>query len=401
MLSDPVWAQRVPDQAAGQQAVSQAQLEHGESGSSEQLADAVGGLPNRFVAFLKISARRAFRLRIQPSEVLPEEREALAAASPPIVDENLQAFLAWRRSVIFLVATILTVLSIMGLVDSLGGDKVPSSVRFVKLVPTLAEVAFCAICWLSLREWTHWRRQRKRLLLGWLLFMLAPFLVFVYPLDLGGSGATHGFAFALIALFELGPKVISLMPGLIRSATVIKLLFPGASAPAWFVVMCAPIYALIAYALLVIPYQLTGSGWFILGVILLVIAQGLVARSGLALAKPVTQDEALVQIRRVRRLYVVLIATSGVSIVVGLGMLASLLHLAWTTVAIMLLQFAGSVMILTTIGADLVMANLDLVRGSTEGKQPLAEETELQLATFIGLNALATETAPPTGPAQY
>src|SRR5262245_48075081 len=51
---------------------------------------------SKFVSFLKISAKRAFRLRIEPTEVLPSEREALERAHPPIVDRNLQAFLAWR-----------------------------------------------------------------------------------------------------------------------------------------------------------------------------------------------------------------------------------------------------------------------------------------------------------------
>jgi hypothetical protein len=420
MLSDPVWAQGFPNQPAGQQPIPQAQLMHGESSPIEQLADVVGELPNRFVAFLKISAKRAFRLRIEPREVLPDEREALATANPPIVDENLQAFLAWRRSVIFLVATILTVLSIMGLVDSFAGTKVASSVRFVKLFPTLAEVTFCVICWLSLRKWTHWRQQRKWLLFGWLLFMLTPFLVFVYPLKLAVMGATHAltveqmrelgyngvynrlvapFAFAMIALLQLAPKVISLMPGLIRSSMVIKLLFPGASAPGWLIVMCAPLYAMIAYALLIIPYQFTASGWFIFGVILVMIAQGLVTRSGFALAKPLTQDEALKHIRRVRTFYMVLLVTGAVSIAAGLGVLVSLLHLKWTTVVTTLLKFESNVMILTTIGADLVVTNLDRARGYTEGKEHIEEETELKIAAFVGLNA--PPTPPPPGPAQH
>jgi hypothetical protein len=45
-----------------------------------------------FAKFLKISAKRAFRLRIEPSEVLRSERYALAHANPPIVEPNLQAF---------------------------------------------------------------------------------------------------------------------------------------------------------------------------------------------------------------------------------------------------------------------------------------------------------------------
>src|SRR5438045_6264025 len=153
---------------------------------------------------------------------------------------------------------------------------------------------------MSVRHWTNWRKQRRWLLLGWLLFMLTPVAVFVYPLrtivaetsrslsiqqmhELGWYGTYNRimapFAFAMIAMLQLAPKVISLMPGLIRSSMVTKLLFPGTSAPGWLIVFCAPLYALFAYAILVIPYQFTGEPWFMFGVILIMISQVLVMRA--------------------------------------------------------------------------------------------------------------------------
>ena len=426
--TDPAWArggarldaapQGFADQNRG--GVPEARLLESESSPIEQFAEAAAEVPGRFMAFLKLSAKRAFRIRIEPSEVLPDERAQLLAANPPVTDDNLQAFLAWRRSVLFLVATILTILSIMGLVESLGGYKVASSVRFVKLFPTLAECAFCLICWLQLRNWTNWRKQRKWLLFGWLLFMLTPFAVFMYPLayavqdakraltvqvvsELGYQGAYNRvvapFVFAMIALLQLAPKVISLMPGLIRSSMVIKLLFPGASAPGWLIVMCAPLYAMIAYALLIVPYQFSGSGWFIFGVILLMIGQGLVMRSGFALAKPMSHEEALRHIKRIRKFYLVLLITAAASIIGGLGLLVHLLHMKWTTVITTVLKFEANVMILTTIGCDLVVTNLDRARGYTEGKEHIEEETELKIAAFVGLNA--PPTPPPPGPAPF
>jgi hypothetical protein len=402
--------------------IPEARLLESESSPIEQFAEAAAEVPGRFMGFLKLSAKRAFRIRIEPSEVLADERQALLSADPPVVDDNLQAFLAWRRSVLFLVATILTVLSIMGLIDSLGGDKVASSVRFVKLLPTLAECVFCLICWVQLRNWTNWRKQRKWLLYGWLLFMLTPFAVFAYPLklavmdaaatvkpsqiveqvrELGYQGVYNKvaapFVFAFIALLQLAPKVISLMPGLIRSSMVIKLLFPGASAPGWLIVMCAPLYAMIAYALLIVPYQFTASGWFIFGVVLIMIAQVLVMRSGFALAKPLSQEEALRHIKRIRKFYLVLLITAAASIIGGLGLLVKVLHMKWTTVITTILKFEANVMILTTIGCDLVVTNLDRARGYTEGKEHIEEETEIKIAAFVGLNA--PPTPPPPGPA--
>lgn len=431
MLQDPQWAQGFPNQPQGQHplptaiarsrdGVPDAQLLQSESSPIEQLAEAVQEVPGRFIGFLKISTKRAFRLRIEPREVLPDERQALASANPPIVDDNLQAFLAWRRSVIFLVATILTLLSIIGLIDALSGARVATSIRWVKLLPTLAEVAFCAICWLSLRSWTDWRKHRRWLLLGWLLFMLTPFVVFMYPLkwavmeagramtaeqmrELGWNGvynrAVAPFAFAMLSMLALAPKVISLMPGLIRSSMVIKLLFPGAAAPGWLIVMAAPMYAMIAYAILVIPYQFTAEPWFMFGVVMIVLAQVLVTRSGFALAKPLTQEETLRHMRRVRVFYTVLLVIAAASIIGGLGLLVDLLNMKWTTVITTFLKFEANVMILTIIGADLVVTNLDRARGYTEGKEHIEQETEIKIAAFVGLNA--PPTPPPPGPAHH
>jgi len=435
MRGDPAWASGFSGQGAsgglpearlvgqgqpGGGGVPDARLLESESSPIEQFADAAAEVPGRFLGFLKLSAKRAFRIRIEPSEVLPDERQRLHAANPPVVEENLQAFLAWRRSVLFLVATILTILSVMGLIDSLGGDKVATSVRFVKLFPTLAECAFCAICWLQLRNWTNWRKQRKWLLFGWLLFMLTPFLVFIYPLrfavedagralsveqvrQLGWQGTYNRvlqpFVFAMIALLQLAPKVISLMPGLIRSSMVVKLLFPGASAPGWLIVMCAPLYALFAYALLIVPYQFTASGWFIFGVLLIMVAQGLVIKSGFELARPLSQQDALKHITRIRKFYIVLLLLAAGSIIGGLGLFVKLLGMKWTTVVTTILKFEANVMILTTIGCDLVVTNLERARGYTEGKSHIEEETEIKIASFVGLNA--PPTPPPPGPAQY
>jgi hypothetical protein len=191
----------------------------------------------------------------------------------------------------------------------------------------------------------------------------------------------------MIAMFQLAPKVISLMPGLIRSSLVIKLLFPGSAAPGWLIVMAAPVYALIAYALLIIPYQFTGEPWFIVGILLIVFAQALVARSGFRLARPLTQDEAIVHIKTVRKFYLTLLFTGALCIVGGLGMLAKLLSLKWTSIASTLLKFESNVMTLTMIGADLVVTNLDRARGYVKGREQVEQQTEDKIAAFVGLNA--------------
>src|SRR6185436_19982757 len=66
-----------------------------------------------FGAMAALSLRRAFRLRIAPNEILEDERHTMAAARPPITDETQQAFLAWRRSVLFMAALLMIPVAIL------------------------------------------------------------------------------------------------------------------------------------------------------------------------------------------------------------------------------------------------------------------------------------------------
>jgi hypothetical protein len=367
-----------------------------------------------FVKFLKISSRRAFRLRIDPSEVLPTERAALERATPPILDANLQAFLAWRRSVLFLVAVALVPLSIIGLVDTMAGS-MPTAIRVVKLGPALAEGVFCWICWTQLKNWSHWRDQRRKLFWGWLLFMAMPFIVFLYPLRTAvmesagtpgdaarafgvGAGAFESFVYAMIAMLQLAPKAISLMPGLIRASLVIKLLFPGSTAPGWLIVLCAPLYALLGYVVLIIPYQFTGSGWFISGVLGLIVGQIVLARAGFSLARPLLEPEALREVRRVRAYYLSVMIGSAILIVIALGALVAELKMRPADVITAVMKFETNVLILTMIGADLVITSLDRARSATIGKGHVEEQAEVKIAAFVSLDAPSTP--PPPGPAR-
>jgi hypothetical protein len=307
-------------------------------------------------------------------------------------------------------------LTVIGLGDAIRLGDVAWQVRMVKLGPALAEALFMGICWNQLRRWAHWRSQRKVLFYGWLVFLLTPFVVFVYPLRwvfesvarqmstkeawlaLGIQGAyrkaVQPFVFAMLAMLQLAPKVISLMPGLIRSSMVIKLLFPGQSSPGWLIAMAAPLYALFVYVILVVPYQFTGSGWFMVGIIGVVIGQGMLCRAGFALARPQGEAEAVAAIKRARKIYLAVMILSGVCIVTALGGLTRLLHLRWTDVVTTILKFETNVLILTMIGADAVVTNLDKARLYNAGRDHLEDHADARIAAFVGLGG-----APPVTPA--
>jgi hypothetical protein len=59
------------------------------------------------------------------------------------------------------------------------------------------------------------------------------------------------------------------------------------------------------------------------------------------------------------------------------------------------LSFIANVLILTMIGSDLVITNLDHARTLQQGTTSLVEESNLKLASFVG------GSEPPAPPPQY
>lgn len=358
----------------------------------------------------KRSLGRAFRLRIEPNEVSAAEHKALAAAK--ITDPYLQAFLAWRRSVLFLVAVALVPLTALRFVDAFGEDT-PEPLRFLVVAPAAAEGLLCLVCWYQLRNWTRWRSQRRVLAWVWAIFMIAPFLVFLVPVDsiiggyvqdqIGAAGGTDAWAseggevavdaaaasgiatalkvtISIYALMTLAPKVVSLLAGIIRAGLVTKMLFPGTSGPGWLVVLATPLYTLFAFTLLIVPYQITGSGWYAGALVGLAAAQLAIGRAGYSLTRPATHADAVQVVRKARAAYLISIAAFAACLLVALGPLAEQLGAA--TIINTAISFEANVLILTLIGSDLVIAALDRARGQTEGARHLLDDSHAKLAAF-------------------
>jgi hypothetical protein len=365
-------------------------------------------------AMFKRSLGRAFRLRIEPNEISASEFRALTTATPPITDPHLQAFLAWRRSVLFLVALALLPLTALRFYDAFSDDT-PEPLRFIVLVPAGAEALLCLVCWYQLKNWTRWRDQRRALFYTWIVFMAAPFLVFLVPVDsiisdivhgqLGGvagsdtwaaeagdvvadNAAAAGIVTALkvtisvYALMTLAPKAVSLLAGTIRAGLVTKMLFPGTAGPGWIVVLAAPLYTLFVFTLLVVPYQLTGSGWYLGAMAGLAVAQLALGRAGYSLARPMTHEDAVRLVGKARALYLVAILGFAVCLLAALGSLAE--QISTASIVNLALSFETNVLILTLIGSDLVITGLDRARGHADGTDHFVEDSHKRLAAFVG-----------------
>ena len=127
------------------------------------------------------------------------------------------------------------------------------------------------------------------------------------------------------------------------------------------------------------------------------IGQGVLARAGFGLAKPMEEDEALRQIKKVRKLYISVMISSGILIIIALGSLVAKLNLRATDVVLAVMKFETNVLILTMIGADLVVTNLDKARSVAQGRDHVEDATETKIAAFVSFEV---PPPPPSGPAQ-
>lgn len=124
--------------------------------------------------FLMVSLRRAFRLQIQTDEVLEQERKALAASAAHVVDPEQQAFLAWRRSVLLIVAIAFVPLTALRFLEAFDGPPMTRNARIAVMLPAVFEALFCLVAFWMLSRWTQWVSQRRILFIAWVLYFIAP-----------------------------------------------------------------------------------------------------------------------------------------------------------------------------------------------------------------------------------
>jgi hypothetical protein len=360
-------------------------------------------------SFVWLSLKRAFRLHIQTDEVLPQERATLEAEAAHIRNPEQQAFLAWRRSVLLLVAIMFVPLTVFRVIETFDGPPIPHVGRAFQLLPAFAEGLFCLIAFAQLRNWAQWNHQRRKLFIAWAFYFIAPFLVYAYPFRLAfdnyyeaagwAKEALHlpvnasksdyhyavGLVFGMQALLVLGPKVISLMPGMIRASIVSKLQFPGTTAPGWLMMLAAPFYALFAYIIVLLPYQITGSWQFVLGNLGVMMAQIFIGISGRRLTVPLTVEDSYHRIHKTWLSYIGILVVSAGFMIYGLHDVIRALHMGPERVITGVMSFASNVLLDTLIGADAIIAAMAYFRrrGSPDPQHvQLLRDAEVKLDVF-------------------
>jgi hypothetical protein len=334
-------------------------------------------VPPSAVAALAIALRRATGLTIDSRDVTGAERAALEVASPPVTDPVMQGFLTWRRSVHLVAAIAILPLLLVQIIDLVGGRGRPAVLTALLVLQLLIDAGFAALLWYQLGSWTRWQKQQRILAAGWLAFFLTPFLLYLYPLRWAmedpvatmladpavaqARGVALGVQASVLAMIQLAPAAVSLVSGVQRGAVIAKLLFPAASGPGWLMLLLAPLFALLLYLVLAVPYQISGSGYFVLAMIGLIGAEVWRSRAAYQLARPAGLEEALELVRKVRASCAALSSFGLLFAAFGLADLLRQLHISlWSGLAILLLLVVN-ILVVTLIAIDQIVSHL--VRG--------------------------------------
>ncbi|MCE9572516.1 MAG: hypothetical protein K8W52_05115, partial [Deltaproteobacteria bacterium] len=341
-----------------------------------------------WIHLAQVSLRRAFRSRIEPGLVLSDERNAMTLASPPIVDPSFQAFLAWRRSTLLVVAVGLALLSGLRIVELLLASNVPGAARAVAAIPVAADLALCAVAWRELGHWVGWYRQRQVLAIATIAAALVPLVIGLLPIrSLVGAGRDAmgvGLFGSMHALLMMVPITLALVPGAVRGTTVAKLLFPGAAAPGWAILVAAPAGGVLAVAVLVPPLQLTGSGFFAATVLTVAAAAALAAREGWQLARPLSADATRAVVARNRNPLIAVNSLAGVFAMLAVIELVDQTGLRAATTIAAACGIAIHVVLFALITTDAIVAALDHARRAAAATGALADDHQRQLAGFVG-----------------
>jgi hypothetical protein len=145
-------------------------------------------------------------------------------------------------------------------------------------------------------------------------------------------------------------------------------------------VMAAPLYMVIFYIFVLLPYHFTGSGLVVVGMFLVLAAKGTLVRAGLGLTKPMQDEVARTATTKTLRLWMALLIGGAACIVGGLWGLVS--KASALTLVNFALSMGSNILVLTLIATAALITALDRARGTTPEERRLADEAAAEVAAF-------------------
>ncbi|PKN57592.1 MAG: hypothetical protein CVU56_10170 [Deltaproteobacteria bacterium HGW-Deltaproteobacteria-14] len=350
--------------------------------------------------------RRALSVEMDPGEPLADEVALVAGLGG--VGGTYARLLLWRRSMLYLGFFVLlpsllidSISAIIQLADNdVGGIAVDKD-----SVAVLGGLGFLVVClnavmafgvYSAFRRWSDWGASRKVLLITWVIAFLAPFAVALFPMrSVAGGNAQAAIIFGLLGALNhvvaLAPKVLALIPGLLRAAVSAKVLFPQTSAPGWLVTLASPFYLLLLFVIMMLPYQLTGSPLLMLAMLCFLLGPVWLWRSGTALARPTRPEETVALVKKTRGVSIALNGAGAVLLLIGV--LTAGIGIDALSVFKALIGIAANVLILSVVAIDVLIGGMS--RARTIAREVVSDEAD-PLDTFMDEAAAATG-PPPEG----
>jgi len=326
------------------------------------VSDAPSVSPSAYGLFF----RRALRVDLDPIQVLPDEVAALDVERVHGSSDAMGDMLLWRRAALFVAFVLQVPPTLVHLVKSfvdLGKTGTGNDIAGLELLVVFANVALVAALWVAFTRWARWSSSRKVLYWAWLVAFTLPFVIALVPYRaVLGAGGAGGAGIGLLAGFgvmvQLGPKVLALLPGLLRSAIVTKVMFPSSPTPGVTVMLGAPFYLLLLFVLLLLPYQLAGGGLMAPALILLMAAPLFMWRAGRALARPRAKDDVVAIVRALKTTTLVTNVLGGLFLLIGLVDVMGDIKLSALDAILPLLQVVANVFTLSIVGVDTLLTAL-------------------------------------------
>ncbi|MBK8978413.1 MAG: hypothetical protein IPM29_21135 [Planctomycetes bacterium] len=354
---------------------------------------------------------RARRGDLSTDHAQDDEREALRER----IESPLgQDYAAWRRAALWVAGALLALTALLNLanwIDALTQDDstfggLPRRVRsdLSALVAVLESALFLSAAVAAVfvigaaRQWTDLGSSRRSARIAWALLFLTPIVMAVIPWSalvsnegLGEAESTMlqasvGLIIAIALFMKIGPVVIGLCAGVVRSSMTVKTLLPESPLPGWAAVAFAPLYALLLIVVMVIVHQTSGNVVLFLGI-------------GALVASPLTyllRARDLLRPHRAEEISTVLVGIRTRAAILNLAGIALLGIFVLTKADLGVLQGLGFVsaalggaLLMTVVAADLM---IDLI-GAEWRQSHTAESASLRAQLDAKLAEL--QPAPP------
>ncbi|MCC6625307.1 MAG: hypothetical protein IT385_28930 [Deltaproteobacteria bacterium] len=359
------------------------------------------GAPGELGQKIKLLFKRAFRTDLDPIQLLPDEHVPIEVERVHGDSEPLRRVLLWRRAAL-LVALLFqippTFVSMIKTFIALGEQGGANDLEGVLILPLFANIALIVAMFVAYKRWDRWVRSRKILYWAWVIAFVGPFLLWLIPLRAvqggGGQAVLVGFVAGLFVIIDLGPKVLALIPALMRSAIVTKTVLPQSQTPGWIMLLAAPFYLMLLYMLLLTPYQLAGGSFFAPALILLMASPVFMWRAGKQLARPSDLESVTASVRSLRVTTLITNALGGLFLFIGLiDVFGELKAFGPLDTILPLIQMVANVFLLSIVGLDLMLPTL--ARNHLAQKSPEHAEAWVALESELDAIAAATDVEPP------